>query len=128
MQLLILLIVLGFTAVAHATKEKSNSTSKPVKTANGLHFIGIGYNILKGNPEGSTLSKGGVDPGLYTSRKIFQLTWKTMKTSLDRQYQVPDQVNFNHRASCVETTKNEVISGAKSYQDKLKVAVEAEGE
>ena len=127
MKLPTFLIVLGVTAVAHATK-KSASANKKVSTARGLHFIGVGYNILKGNPEGGQLTQGGVDPGLLTSRRIFQFTWKTKRTSSDGQYQVPDQVNFNHRASCVKTTKNEVISGAKSYQDELKVAVEAEGE
>ena len=114
------LITLVVAVVTHATED--------VKTAKGLRFLGVGYNILKGNPDGGKLSNGGVDPGLLSSRKIFKLTWDTKKTSVDRRYRVPDQVVFVHRSSCVETTTNEVFSGAKSYQDKLKVDVEASGE
>ncbi|XP_068755958.1 uncharacterized protein [Montipora capricornis] len=118
MCLITFLITLGVAVVTHATKD--------VETAKGLRFLGVGYNILKGNPDGGgKLSLGGVDPGLLSTRKIFELTWDTNKTSNDRLYRVPDQVVFVHRSSCVKTTTNEVFSGAKSYQDKLKVDVEA---
>lgn len=119
MQLSIFLIVFGVTVTTRASQD--------VSTAKGLKFIGVGYNVLRGNPEGGQWTRGGVDPGLLTTRKIFQLTWDTKKTTVDQRYRVPDQVNFNYRAYCVKTTKNEVISGAKSYQDQLKVAVQAEG-
>lgn len=119
MQLSIFLIILGVGVVTHSSQD--------VKTAKGLKFIGVGYNLLKGNPQGGELSRGGVDPGLLATRKIFKLTWDTDKKTVDGSYRVPDQVNFVHRASCVKTTKNEVISGAKSYQESLKVDVEASG-
>ena len=115
-----LFITLGVAVVTHATED--------VATAKGLRFIGVGYNILKGNPDGGELSLGGVDPGLLSTRKIFKLTWDTNKTSVDGLYRVPDQVVFVHRSSCVNTTTNKVFSGAKSYQDKLKVDVKASGE
>ncbi|XP_068700258.1 uncharacterized protein [Montipora capricornis] len=117
MCLITFLITLGVAVVTHATKD--------VGTAKGLRFLGVGYNILRGNPDGSQLSHGGVDPGLLSTRKIFKLTWDTNKTSVDGLYRVPDQVVFVHRSSCVKTTSNEVFSGVKSYQDKLKVDVEA---
>lgn len=120
MYLTTFLITLGVAVVTHATQD--------VATAKGLRFLGVGYNILKGNPDGGELSHGGVDPGLLSTRKIFKLTWHTQKTSVDGKFRVPDQVVFVHRSSCVETTTNEVFSGAKSYQDKLKVDVEASGE
>ena len=115
MQLVVLLITLGVASVTHAS------------TAKGVKFIGIGYNIINGNPEGSELSHGGVDPGLHSTRQIFKLTWASGKTTVDKKYRVPDQVNFAHRSSCYKTTRNEVISGAKSYQDRLKVDVKASG-
>ena len=120
MYLTTFLIILGVAFVTHPTQD--------VATAKGLSFLGAGYNILKGNPDGGELSHGGVDPGLLITRKIFKLTWNTQKTSVDRKFRVPDQVVFVHRSSCVETTTNEVFSGAKSYQDKLKDDVEASGE
>ena len=121
MCLITFLITLGVAVVTHATEDD-------VHTAKGLRFLGVGYNILKGNPDGGQLSLGGVDPGLLSTRKIFEQTWDTNKTSNDRLYRVPDQVVFVHHSSCVETTTNEVFSGAKSYQDKLKVDVETKGE
>lgn len=120
MCLITFLIILGVAVVTHATGD--------VNTAKGLRFLGVGYNILKGNPDGGKLSLGGVDPGLLSTRKIFKLTWDKNKTSVDGLYRVPDQVVFVHRSSCAETTSNEVFSGAKSYQNKLKVDVEASGD
>lgn len=120
MCLITFLIILGVAVVTHSTGD--------VNTAKGLRFLGVGYNILKGNPDGSKLSLGGVDPGLLSTRKIFKLTWDKNKTSVDGLYRVPDQVVFVHRSSCAETTSNEVFSGAKSYQNKLKVDVEASGD
>lgn len=114
------LITLTVAVVTHATKD--------VATASGLRFIGVGYNILRGNPDGGELSLGGVDPGLLSTSKILKQTWDTNKTSIDGRYRVPDQVLFVHRSSCVKFTTKEVFSGAKSYRDKLKVDVSASGE
>ena len=117
MHLSVLFIVFGVVMVTHAAQD-------PPK---GLHFVGIGYNLLKANPEGGDLSVGGVDPGLLLTRKIFQLTWKTNKLSVDKQFNVPDQVRFAPRQSCVETNTTGVVFGTKSYQEELKVGVEASG-
>ena len=93
----------------------------------GLHFVGVGYNLLEGNPEGGDVSNGGVDPGLLFTRKVFKLTWEENKVSLDKKYVVPDQVSFAPRQSCVKTNKKEVFSGSKSYQEKLSVDVQSSG-
>ena len=112
-------IILGVAVITQATQD-------PPK---GVHFAGIGYNLLKANPEGGGLSRGGVDPGLLTTRKILKLTYEKNKTSTDLEYLVPDQVSFSPRSSsnCQENTKTEVVTGTKSYQDELKVDVEASG-
>ena len=119
MHLTIFLITLGVAVVTHASKD--------VTKAKGLRFLGVGYNVLKGNPDGGKLSHGGDDPGLLYARKIFKLTWDTQKTSVDGKFRVPDQVVFVHRSSCVKNTTNEVFSGVKSYQEKLKKDVEVSG-
>lgn len=93
----------------------------------GLQFLGVGYNLLKGNPEGGDLSNGGIDPGLLFTRKVFKLSYDANKLSVGQQYMIPDQVSFAPRSSCVTTTKKEVISGSKSYQKKLAVDVSANG-
>ena len=93
----------------------------------GLHYIGVGYNLLEGNPEGGQLSNGGVDPGLLFTRKVFKLTWDTNKVTFDKKTSLPDQVSFAPRQSCVKTNKKEVVTGSKSYQEKLNVDVSANG-
>ena len=91
--------------------------------------MGIGYNLLKANPEGGGLSRGGVDTGLLITRKIFKLTYEKNKKSTDLVYLVPDQVSFAPRSSsnCLEKGQTEVVTGTKSYQDELKVDVKADG-
>ena len=109
MQCRVFLVILAVAVVTHSQRNSPK----------GLHFLGVGYNLLKGNPEGAEISKGGVDPGLFVTRKIFQLTWRSNKLSVDNTYRVPDQVSFAPRASCLTTNKKEVIPGPKSYQAKL---------
>lgn len=95
----------------------------------GVHFVGVGYNILKGNPKGGDISIGGVDPGLMLTRKIFKLTYKKDKSSTNLRYRIPDQVSFAPRSvnTCQETEKKEVVVGTKSFQDELKADVSTTG-
>ena len=116
MQLPIILIIIGMTVVVKGSGDAPR----------GLHFVGVGYNLLKGNPEGDA-TYGGVDPGLLITRKIFKLTWNTNKKSVDKRFSVPDQVTFAPRSSCVTINKKEVFSGAKSYQEKLNADVKVSG-
>lgn len=118
MQLSVLFVILGLTVLTQGYQDSPK----------GLHFVGVGYNLLEGNPEGGDVSNGGVDPGLLFTRKIFKLTWNTNKVSVDKKYVVPDQVSFAPRESCVTTNKKEVFSGTKSYQEKLNLDVDASGE
>ena len=96
-------------------------------TAKGLHVIGVGYDILRGNPDGDP-SKGGIDPELKTTRKILKLTWNDGKLSVNKKYKVPDQIVFADRDSFASKTVQDVFSGTRSYQDKLKTSVNVDGE
>ena len=95
----------------------------------GVSFVGIGYNIVEGNPEGDDKKHGSIDHGLLVSRKIFSLTYKTNELTGDSRYKVPDQIAFSPRLSCVEDkeTKASIVFGSKSHQSKLKAEVEASG-
>ncbi|XP_071950812.1 uncharacterized protein [Antedon mediterranea] len=86
----------------------------------GINFLGIGYNVLDGNPDGSDIAIGGVDPGLLTTRKVFKMTFDNGKLSSDNQYSVPDQVTFVPRSSCSNSVSQEIFWGTESYQQKLK--------
>ena len=116
-----LLVLLICSAVISASQAVGLQKPK------GLHYIGVGYNLLEGNPEGGAVSSGGVDPGLLFTRKVFKLTWDTNKVSMDGSTSLPDQVSFAPRQSCMKTNSKEVVTGSKSYQDKLNVDVSASG-
>lgn len=116
--------ILALTSLLAFYVPNTDAYQEPPK---GLQFLGVGYNLLEGNPDGGDLSNGGIDPGLLFTRKVFKLSYDTNKVSIGRQYLIPDQVSFAPRSSCVTTTKKEVFSGSKSYQDKLTVDVSANG-
>ena len=101
----------------------------PLTAPSGVSFVGIGYNIVEGNPEGDDKKHGGIDHGLLVSRKIFSLTYKTNELTVDSRYKLPDQIAFSSRLSCVEDkeTKASIVFGSKSHQSKLKADVEASG-
>lgn len=82
-----------------------------------LHYIGVGYNLLTGNPDGSLVSNGGVDPGLFYTRKILEVT----------DHDSPKRVQIEHRHSCANQNSTSMYFGTKSYQDKLKLGVKTSG-
>ncbi|KAK3597969.1 hypothetical protein CHS0354_042319 [Potamilus streckersoni] len=91
----------------------------PVLSArpSGLHFVGIGYNILKGNPDGGVASRGGVDPGLLLTRRIFEIS----------PGDSPVEVVYEPRYSCARIQTTSVFYGTKSYQKKLSLGVKSSG-
>ncbi|XP_072180200.1 uncharacterized protein [Diadema setosum] len=108
----IVLFAWAFTASASALVE-----DVPFVTPNGLNFLGVGYNILSGNPDGGDVTSGGVDPGLLVTRRVLELTYNNRAMSSNGRYHVPDQVTFVPRGSCVEGASKQVFYGTKSYQD-----------
>ncbi|KAL9974320.1 hypothetical protein ACROYT_G011342 [Oculina patagonica] len=89
------------------------------KNPKGLGFIGVKYNLLKGNPEGKT-ELGGVDPGLEITKKILKLTNDDGKA-------VPDQICYEPRQVCSTSKSAKIFGGTKRYQEKLNVDVTAKG-
>jgi hypothetical protein len=91
-------------------------------------YVGIGYNLIRGSPEGD-FNLGGNDPGIKITHHIFRFTYdeNKMASYLGSSMQVPDQVNFQAFSTCASSTEKKAYSGAKSYQEELSVNVEAEG-
>ena len=91
-------------------------------------FVGVGYNEIRGAPEG-VFSRGGVDPGIKITRHILRFTYNEGKTELfqDQIWNVPDQVIFQLQASCSGSTENRAYSGTRSYQSSLATSIKAEG-
>ncbi|XP_071095969.1 uncharacterized protein [Haliotis cracherodii] len=73
-----------------------------------MQFVGIGYNLLKANPEGEdTVPRGGIDPGLLLTRNILKLTGKD-----------PPEAQFvQGRNVCA--SEEHIYYGQKSYQSML---------
>lgn len=74
------------------------------------HFIGLGYNILLGNPDGGDLSEVGVDPGIKTTRHILRISPDTTSKLI---------VNDGGRACVTPNNATSIFYGAKSYQKYL---------
>ena len=104
--------------------EEVRTKPAPVGVTN---FIGIGYNLIDGNPEGGDVSTGGVDPGFLVSRPILKLTYHDSQLTSDLEYQVPDQVVFAPRTSCSMTSSHQTVFGMSSYVKKLSIDVGVSG-
>ena len=89
------------------------------KNPAGLGFIGVKYDLLRGNPEGNN-ALGGVDPGFDKTKKILKLTTEDGDA-------VPIQICYEERQSCATTKSSKIFGGTKRYQEKLSVDVSAEG-
>ena len=94
----------------------------------GVNYVGIGYNIIDGNPEGADLNTGGVDPGLLLSRKIFKLTYDEGKKTFDQSSRIPDEVSYVKQQSSYSKSSLSTFFGTKSYAAKLAAQVEVSGE
>lgn len=80
----------------------------------GENYVGIGYNLLKANPDGGQASRGGVDPGLLITRHILDLSNH-------------NTIQAERRHSCSTVKSTSMFYGGKSYQDKLSTAVNLGG-
>ncbi|XP_063965620.1 uncharacterized protein LOC129275953 isoform X2 [Lytechinus pictus] len=99
-------------------------STKPIPEQ--MKYIGISYDIIRGNPEGDKNS-GGVDPGLMTTRRVLKLTYDEGRLSKDNEYRIPDQVDYERRSSSYTSKEKDTYYGTKSYAKKLshQVAVDA---
>ncbi|XP_030835264.1 uncharacterized protein LOC575002 [Strongylocentrotus purpuratus] len=92
------------------------ASTKPVPEQ--VKYVGISYDIIKGNPEGNQKT-GGVDPGLLTTRRVLKLTYDNGKVTADNEYRVPDEVDFVRRSSSYTSQEKDTFYGTKSYAKKL---------
>lgn len=92
------------------------------------HYAGLGYNIIRGNPEGD-FNRGGIDPGIKTTRVIFAHTYEMGKRAfyLGRAMELPDQVKFHEVQSCASSNSVNAYSGRKSYMKELETSVSVGG-
>lgn len=101
-------------------EEEADSLSSIVR------YVGTGYNLLKGSPDGD-FDRGGADPGIL--QEIIEFTYKENKDAdfRDTTVKVPDQVEFRPISTCAAQSKANVYSGSKSYQKSLNYGINVEG-
>ncbi|XP_071507091.1 uncharacterized protein [Diadema antillarum] len=118
-----IVVALPYTEIDDHIEPQAVGDPKP--TPVGIsNFVGIGYNIIDGNPEGGDIYLGGVDPGLLVTRPVLKLTYDDGTLTADREYVVPDQVVFTPRSSCASVTTQQTFYGMESYIEKISVDVE----
>ncbi|XP_053406245.1 uncharacterized protein LOC123545505 isoform X2 [Mercenaria mercenaria] len=76
-----------------------------------LNSVGVGYNILRGNPDGTDWRNGGEDPGLLVTRRILKLE--------SEPGSVPNQLVYVRHDSCQSSATDRLIYSPKTYQDHL---------
>ena len=75
-----------------------------------LHFVGVGYNLIRGNPDGDFWARGGDDPGLLSTRKVLKLTASSG---------VPNEVIYEHHDACRKAHEFTFFHDPQSYQTEL---------
>lgn len=83
----------------------------------GLHFIGVGYNLLRGNPDGNFWSAGGDDPGLLSTRKVLTLSDDS----------VPTEIVYEYHDVCRKSNEFTLFYDPQSYQNKLLESITSSG-
>ena len=106
----LVLLVLFFAA----TKAKPRTPA--------VDYLGVGYNLIDGNPEGDP-EHGNVDPGLKHTRRMLALTYNANRRTNDDKISLPDQATYSPRLSCTAEVKKSSYHGAKGYQKQLQVGV-----
>ena len=105
-----------------------NANATGVSSSRLVGFIGIGYDILRGNPEGD-FNRGGIDPGFKLSRNILKRTYTEGKQAIfeGETIDIPDQMSYHPLSSCSSSQSISVFTGTQSYQNKLDVNVDISG-
>ena len=126
--LTILLLALAFQTQAIIDSYDPMAVMELDELSLVTRYTGMGYNILMANPEGD-FNRGGVDPGIKSTRFIFKQTYNDEKEAFYRGkvVQVPDQVAFHMSQSCASKESSSAYSGETSYKKELSVNVEASG-
>ncbi|XP_074641133.1 uncharacterized protein LOC141898887 [Tubulanus polymorphus] len=106
-------------------KEIAASSDKNIPKS--VNYVGVGFNVIRAtpDPEEARMS-GGVEAGVLYTRRIFKMTYKKKRTSVDNSVQLPDQIEFATLRQC---TKNQAMYyDARSYKKSSKNEIKMKGE
>ena len=128
------LMILSFALLVSAFQAQL-TFGRPLTTQSAIdqlslvtRYAGMGYNVLQANPEGD-FNRGGIDPGIKTTRFVFKHTYYGGKRAFyrGRAMSVPDQVEFHMTQACSRRETTNAYSGQTSYKNELSVNVESSG-
>ena len=108
-------IVIAIVTVRHA-----DIVNGATLEARAMHFIGVGYDIIDGNPDGGDAGVVGVDPGLLVNRRILELTYKKSEISGDGKRGLADQCEFALRSGDRIQMDQTTFTGPLTYRDNLR--------
>jgi len=109
------LIILPVVAIIIATEATEWVAADVVKFPN-IRYLGMGYNLLKGNPDDNWN-----DPGFRLA--VLQFEWDQGRMSSDGRYEIPDHIQAMQVKSCGYESVVESIAGADSLTESLSVDV-----
>ena len=112
-QILVLLVVIALLISALA---------EPTCTRQ-LIEVGIGYNLISGNPQTSP------DPGLKRSNQILRYGKVQEYEAVDEQttYCVPNEITITPQSFCSYAEKTKFFAGTESYRKELEADVKLSG-
>lgn len=79
--------------------------------------VGVGYNIIYGNPDGDDVLAGR-DPGIKYNYQILTLTYDEGDSLIinGNEYCIPDQIKASAMTSCSAVEETYLFAGTESYQ------------
>ncbi|XP_077866364.1 uncharacterized protein LOC144354101 [Saccoglossus kowalevskii] len=119
-----MLLILYISLLLHTVGVVSQPSIPPP----GVSYLGVGYNILDGNPMGRKEVNGGLDPGIRIENRVFELTFDEGYLSDNLLYLRPDQVEYDITDTCSFVQNDYVIWGTDSYQANIISAIHRSGE
>lgn len=104
-----LLILLGVLQIASVVR--SDCTTRD-------ESVGIGYNLIYGNPDGDD-ALSGRDPGVKYNYQILTISYDDENSIIvnGNEYCIPDQVRAVAVTSCSAVEETYLFSGTESYQE-----------
>ena len=81
-------------------------------------LVGVGYNLIFGNPDGSP-QHAGRDPGLKRTHRILRISHN------NGSKRVPKQIKVVPLTSCSSKETAKLFAGMVSYQRRLSLSVDA---
>ena len=93
-------------------------------------LVGVGYNLIYGNPDGSP-NHAGRDPGLMRTNRILRVSYDEDKSTILNGVDtcVPDQTSFVPLSSCSYREETKIFAGTESYRRTFEgdISVSSEG-